>query len=238
MNKKTFYKYKSLDNFEFLLDILLRERLFASQFSELNDPMEGVIEVERTVPRELAKEWEAILSNLRICCFTPDNENALMWAHYADGGRGCMIEFVLHDDYKPIKVSYAKKPILCKSQLTTEQAIKILQYKDKSWKYEREYRCITSDVFVPITVKGITFGPRVPKSTVELLQGILSCCKPNLRVFQNKGNGDTVFSTIPVSIGANKIFIRNQEGNDDCEECLKMERYRSALLGNRDKTEI
>ncbi|EGR0111384.1 DUF2971 domain-containing protein [Vibrio vulnificus] len=238
MKKKTFYKYKSLDNFEFLLDILLRERLYASRFCDLNDPMEGVIEVEQTVPRELEGKWEAILNELRICCFTPDNENTLMWAHYADGGRGCMIEFELHDDYKPLEVSYAKKPIICKSELTTEKAIKILQYKDKSWKYEREYRCITSSMFVPITVKKVILGPRVPRSTFELLEGILNCCKPNLRLYQNKGNGDSVFKSISVSIGARRVGFRNQDGNSDCIECLKIEHYRGRLLKYRDKIEI
>ncbi|EGR1265477.1 DUF2971 domain-containing protein [Vibrio cholerae] len=237
MKKKTFYKYKSLDNFEFLLDILLRERLYAGRFNELNDPMEGVIEVEKTVPKILEKEWERILSELRICCFTTDDENTLMWAHYANGGRGCAIEFELHDDYKPIKVSYAKKPVVNKSELTKEKAVEILRYKDKSWKYEQEYRCLTEEMFVPIIVKKLILGPRVPKSTVKLLEGILGCCKPDLRIYQQKGNGDAVFKGIPILQGGRRVYFRGSSENHDCPECKKVNSYRNRLLESGKRVE-
>ncbi len=73
-----FYKYKSFNNFEYLLDILLRERLYASRYHELNDPMEGVIKFEGVIPNNLEARWKGILNELRICCFTPDDSNTLM----------------------------------------------------------------------------------------------------------------------------------------------------------------
>ena len=42
MERTTLYKYRSLENFEFFLDILLNKRLYASSYKDLNDAMEGV----------------------------------------------------------------------------------------------------------------------------------------------------------------------------------------------------
>ena len=41
MPSQVLYKYRSLANWKFVLDILVNGRLYAAPFSELNDPMEG-----------------------------------------------------------------------------------------------------------------------------------------------------------------------------------------------------
>ncbi|MEC6830430.1 DUF2971 domain-containing protein [Photobacterium toruni] len=227
MKKNTFYKYKSLSNFEFVLDILLRERLYASQYSELNDFMEGVIKIDGTIPEGLEETWKNKLEELRVCCFTPDDSNTLMWAHYADGGRGCVIEFELLPSSEAVKVSYSKKPKVSKNQLTTDKAIEILKYKDSSWKYEKEFRCITSDTYVPIAVKKLILGPKVQASTVELLQGILSCCKPDLQVVRLTGKGDSVIERVQMTIGKGRVYYRE---SDECSKCLELGHYREQFV--------
>ncbi|MEZ9371042.1 DUF2971 domain-containing protein [Shewanella sp. 10N.286.51.B2] len=227
MNKNTFYKYKSLSNLEFVLDILLRERLYASKYNELNDPMEGVIKVDGTIPDDLEESWKNILEDLRVCCFTPDDSNTLMWAHYADGGRGCAIEFELMPSSEANKVSYRNKPKISKNQLTTDKAIEILKYKDSSWKYEKEFRCIVSDTYVQISVKKLILGPKVQASTVELLRGILQCCKPDLRVIQHKGKGDGVVERIQMTVGNSRVYYRESE---ECSKCLELGHYREQFV--------
>lgn len=37
-----YYKFRSLQNLKRFIDIILNERLYASRYNELNDPMEGV----------------------------------------------------------------------------------------------------------------------------------------------------------------------------------------------------
>ncbi len=37
------YKFKSLANFEYVADIIINKRLYAADFTELNDPMEGFL---------------------------------------------------------------------------------------------------------------------------------------------------------------------------------------------------
>lgn len=36
-----YYKYRSLSNLRYFLDILIYKRLYMASYSELNDPMEG-----------------------------------------------------------------------------------------------------------------------------------------------------------------------------------------------------
>lgn len=35
------YKYRSIENFQFFVDIILNKRLYAARYLDLNDPMEG-----------------------------------------------------------------------------------------------------------------------------------------------------------------------------------------------------
>lgn len=235
MTKKTFYKYKSIENFEFLLDIVLKERLYASHFSDLNDPMEGVVETEKSVSKNLEKEWEKIINDIRICCFTPDPDNTLMWAHYANGGRGCIIEFELTDENVPYKISYTQKPKIKESDLTQEKAIQVLQHKDKNWKYEREFRCLTQDKFIPIIVKRLILGSRVSDETVALLRGIISCCKPKLTVVQIKGKGDSLFKSFPVEVRTKRTYRTGLTKHDNCLECYQVNSTRNEFLNYRHK---
>ena len=232
MNKKTYYKYKSFDNLEFLLDILLLERLYASHFRELNDPMEGIIRLRGDITSDIIQKWEHNLEENRICCFTTDAENKLMWAHYADGGRGCVIEFELPNEYKAQEINYSQKPRLNKAVLNETTAKEILFYKDRCWKYENEYRCISRERYIPIKVKKIIFGPRVSNDRMQLLTGILSCCKPDLQIEIIKGNGDSVFEQTHFTARLGQTYFLNGKTYDDCHDCLRLDSYRKQLLGH------
>lgn len=184
VKQQVFYKYKSLDNFEFLLDLILRERLYAAQHHELNDPMEGVVKIDGTIPKDKEQEWDELIKTFRIVCFSRDKDHPLMWSHYANGARGCVIEFQLIDDQQVHKVSYLKKPILTERHINREKAEEILLYKEKPWKYESESRCLLggNETFLPINIKSVTFGSRTEKTKVDMLLHILSLCKPDLKV--------------------------------------------------------
>ena len=41
MAEQLLFKYRSLENWRWLLDILVNNRLYAAPFKDLNDPMEG-----------------------------------------------------------------------------------------------------------------------------------------------------------------------------------------------------
>lgn len=233
-DRPNYYKYKSLDNFEFILDILIRERLYAALPSELNDPMEGVVKVDGTIPREKETEWDNLINQFRVVCFSRAKENTLMWSHYADGGRGCMIEFQLLEGRKPDKVSYLKKPALCETQILIEKAAEILLYKEKPWKYEAESRLLLSSAekFLPIVVKSITFGSRADRKKVNLLAHILKICKPELRV-HIKMEQRSVTDSRHVNITFRPSTLHYVDGiqkNNHCPKCNDLQLIRDAII--------
>ncbi|QEQ96273.1 DUF2971 domain-containing protein [Neptunomonas concharum] len=229
--KPRFYKYKSLDNFEFLLDLLLKERMYAAPYHELNDPMEGVIKIDGTISKEREAEWESLIKETRLVCFTKSSTNPLMWSHYADGGRGCVVCFELMDKQIFHKVSYLKKPSITEKDLLPEKALQILQYKDKHWKYEAEYRClIQNESFLPVDIKSITFGPRADKNKVDMLSHILRLCKPKLGVFKMNDNG--LVEKPEIITGATITRMANQQLNPDyCPKCSETEIIQNNYVG-------
>ena len=52
------YKYKSLDNLMWILDIILNKRLYAAKYTELNDPMEGIFK-HRGLHRNILADLKA-----------------------------------------------------------------------------------------------------------------------------------------------------------------------------------
>ena len=44
-----FYKFRSLSNLRYFLDIILNNRLFASTFQNLDDPMEGIYKSDKSL---------------------------------------------------------------------------------------------------------------------------------------------------------------------------------------------
>jgi len=220
---KVFYKYKSLDNFEFLLDLLLRERLYAALHHELNDPMEGVVKIDGTVPKGKEQEWDSLLKTFRIACFSRDKDNTLMWAHYADGARGCVVEFELLDDHKVHDISYLKKPSLNNGNITRDKAKEILLYKEKPWKYEAESRCLVEggEVFLPIRVKSVRFGSRAERSRVDILKGILSLCKPEIDIRYR--SEQKMLAAFSVEMSKTRVHMQDRIRTQDyCPQCSEV----------------
>ncbi|WP_037072453.1 DUF2971 domain-containing protein [Psychromonas arctica] len=222
-DNKSFYKYKTLDNFEFLLDLILKERLYAASYSELNDPMEGVIKVEGKIPKDQEDHWERLINTFRIVCFTKQSDNPLMWSHYADGGKGCVIEFELLDSQKYHKISYLKKPVIKKNDININKAFEILKYKEKPWKYEAEYRCLIKEKkFMPISIKSIIFGGRADVTKVEMLMHIISFCKPELKV--QKSSPINLVEKMGLLQGHIRHYAKRTDKDvDHCDKCYEFE---------------
>lgn len=228
--KVSFYKYKSLADYEFLLDMLLKERLYAASYHELNDPMEGVIKIDNTVPLGKESEWEKIIRGLKVSCFTRDRDNTLMWSHYADGGKGCLVEFELIGDQQYHKVCYLAKPTLTGKDINENKAIEILKYKEKPWKYEAEYRCIlTGQNFLPVKIKSLTFGPRANKESVEMLRHILALCKPDLKVYSHNGIG-VFHNKLSFITSSRNTFVKTLDPIE-CQTCVANKLIKRNFVG-------
>lgn len=109
-------------------------------------------------------------SNLYSASFTSEALNPLMWAHYADGFKGCVVIYAANEDkqihlrnhyqskeyfaYKFEKVSYIngdKNICILNSALKNNKAlIDACKQKNSFWYYESEYRLLTSISIDPL----------------------------------------------------------------------------------------
>lgn len=93
-NSQYLYKYRSLENFERLVDIIVNKRLFGATFDSLNDPMEGVFKYERGINTDKIDAIRNSKHIARICSLSKTFTDDLLWSFYANGHRGCCIEVV------------------------------------------------------------------------------------------------------------------------------------------------
>lgn len=221
----SFYKYKPLSNMEFLLDMILKERLYLSPIHQLNDPMEGLAKLDTYITLSEEKEWNQLLNQSRIASFSKEADHPLMWAHYADGARGCVVEFEIEKGFDIHQVKYHKSRIENIADIKKESVIEFLKYKQKCWSYELEYRYVSFEqLFLPIKVKSITFGERVDKEKLKLIVHILSLCAPELEL---KTKNNSPLKGIFTFTKHRKPYIVHND--DTCKICYLNESVRNSF---------
>lgn len=165
-NNQKFYKYVSFES-KHWEDIFVNNRLYASTFENFNDMFEGLYEfcIEKNNMKKLLDIIKQ-KQQFKICCFSETlqnaNEEILMWAHYANSHNGFRIEFELKED-KPIKVSYSDKTeyIENPNKIDIQKIKKLLTTKKEIWKYEKEYRVLTTENYVNINISNVTLGKKL-----------------------------------------------------------------------------
>ena len=174
------YKYRSFSNMEFVLDILLNQRLHCSRYDKLNDPFEGIfLNVIRAsellsrkilppkisqnmifppfynreflyLPRSISQL--PIVKKTRICSLSSCLKDIRLWSNYADGHRGVAIEidFTGMED-QVHKVKYIKQlKKFGDTILTSPESTEVLRLKTEHWHYEEEYRHIGDTEYISI----------------------------------------------------------------------------------------
>ncbi|WP_196140644.1 hypothetical protein [Aliikangiella sp. G2MR2-5] len=124
------YKYRSLDNFQFILDILVNQRLYATSFDEMNDPMEGHYTHSNNMTPEIIGDFDRYYKEIKICSLSKEKNEPLMWAHYADGARGIVIgvELEKSTDFREVKYD-GPSFLLANKASSKERAKNVLRYK-------------------------------------------------------------------------------------------------------------
>lgn len=180
------YKYKPLDNFEFVADILINKRLYAASIYELNDPMEGDFTPD-TDDEEYNQLIQQEIESLRVCSLAKDMNSIMMWAHYTNGFRGVCIELEFDESvFEPHKVIYGPfnpipssnyKGMLGNEEVTTalEWAKYSLLGKYETWAYENEYRILTNEMFIEhgFKITAIYLGTQIAKVYEHTLKCIV-----------------------------------------------------------------
>lgn len=130
--------------------------------------------------------YELLESNggtLKVCSFTENSENELMWAHYAQNSKGACLEFdfssMLNIQNCLGKVHYTNE-IPMAEELTFIEIKRLFSIKRKAWEKEEEWRVLVNDIdkvrFEPKNLKRILFGARMDAATQEK---IIETCKTN-----------------------------------------------------------
>lgn len=138
------YKYRGIQVFRFFTDIILKSRLFAAPYFDLNDPMEGRYlynkdsgQIDEDMKLLLKGEKEKI----RICSLSRNPDNELMWSHYAEGHRGVAVAVeVDNSKYKVKPIQYDGLHQVGVANFHSESAIDVLSHKLDVWQYEEEER--------------------------------------------------------------------------------------------------
>jgi len=212
-NPEYLYKFRSFESLEFLLDIILNERLYCSLYTNLNDPFEGmfvsIVNSFRSLrpgpPRPYnmipikEKKYKSIdefpfdLSGSRICSLSSDCNDVRLWAHYADSHRGIAIQIKFLDlDSSLREVLYSENfPEFDGRNTKNLDVNDILTCKTKHWQYESEYRIINRQEFFSIKgrISAVYLGPRVEDKRRDLMLRIVP---GNIPIFSTRINKEKI----------------------------------------------
>ena len=134
---------------------------------------------------------------LRICAFSKDRKNILLWAHYADGFKGICIEVDLNEsqlkDCEIVTVEYSSQrvPFSNNSQhLVSVMPRKILSQKNSVWRYEKEIRTLSRDKYIHegVSIKSVLLGLRTPKISKEAIFRITPTDIPIFKTYISDSN--------------------------------------------------
>ena len=177
------YKYRATVSLERTLDILINARLYAAQFMELNDPMEGVYQYDdKTVkPEELAR-FNKEKRKHRLVSLSETYASTLMWSYYADGHQGVVIGVEVNaTNYEILPVRYLGPGIVKK--MSRSLAKDVLSRKHKHWQHERERRVFTvkANRFVPIQVREIILGVDTKPTIRKIIEAVAAKYCPGIK---------------------------------------------------------
>lgn len=178
------YKYRSFENIEYTLDILLNERLHCAPYDKLNDPFEGVFlsvthtggafgthrygeapyGAGKTVKTPQSISELPIPGGTRVCSLSASATDVRLWSHYANGHTGMAIEIEIDEGSEELhKVEYVEQlKEFSWSLLTAPKSTEILRVKSQHWSYEEEYRVISGEEYYSVSgrITGILCGLR------------------------------------------------------------------------------
>lgn len=192
LNKGIFFKNVSnLTEIEKINLELFEEKvkLNLNKFKDWNKAIDTVIDEEYNRMKEISNEF-------RITCFTRDNDNMLMWSHYANNHKGFCIEYDLSNIDCQNDIFHNLFPVIyCRNRLDiTNIFLKPrgqwgnnelwelykngFLRKDLTWKYEKEYRLIMEYPDNPniefLPIKALYCGCRMNKKEKDTLFKIVN----------------------------------------------------------------
>jgi hypothetical protein len=177
------------------------------------EPGLGISEAEKVINEEIKKNYnnpafremvsmhqvESMCRGIGVSCFTSENDNLLMWAHYANSHKGICFEFkagerffgaaqqVMYQDNIP-EINYFSGP---------EEWMKCILTKSNHWKYERESRIVmpgANDKYTPFPAElltGVIMGSQVDMETKNEVITLLKKRQTSVKLYQAIVKHDT-----------------------------------------------
>lgn len=188
-NSMNLYKYRSLDGWKFIFDILLHKRLYAARYKDLNDPMEGYYTFAsgKNVSSAYSEEISSAKNEWRLCSLSSEYRSTLMWSYYGGGHSGIaigiskprkkpnvLIERVRYDN----TVSLSGDP----NYSPSDAAIEILSQKLYSWHHEKEYRIFSRDEFIKVSIREVLLGCKIANDDEALIRKFVEGLRPEIEI--------------------------------------------------------
>ena len=185
------YKYRSLENLEYIADILVHERLFCTPYYQLNDPFEGLFLLTTRFPGTGSLRPSTVTSvtdadyliepddyvDIRVCSLSSSCEDVRLWSLYAGGHRGVAVEIDVEGmEEKFHKVDYRKTLMKHDDPRFVGPGIhQVLSVKTVQWEYESEYRIISLDKYFDIKnrIRRVILGARCRADDEGVLRRLL-----------------------------------------------------------------
>ena len=174
------YKYRSLANPLYFLDILANNRIYGALFTELNDPMEGSFIYRSNISEASKIRLRDARRVTRVCSFSKRNNIGLLWAHYADNFHGCCIKLrVTSKVWERLEVDYTDKKTMPDANTDIHDLFK---HKSSPWSYEEEVRYINypkEDIkgrcskYISVKIEAIYMGYKMPDSEFNIWKEII-----------------------------------------------------------------
>jgi hypothetical protein len=183
---KILYKYRGVQNFRFFVDIVMKNRLFAAKYVDLNDPMEGQYyynkgELDKSIIRKISSDK----GDLKICSLSRKKDNELMWAHYSEGHRGVAIGLTVDKKYDVRPIQYTGFAYLTGGQIEQDTPREILSHKLNVWSYEEEERVFVTDkVYVEVLVKEIITGRAMSNQDFSFIRELVDKINPAIQIIK------------------------------------------------------
>ncbi|WP_376694488.1 hypothetical protein [Wenzhouxiangella sp. EGI_FJ10409] len=182
----TLYKYRGLQSFKFLVDILLKSRLYAAPYCDLNDPMEGqyLLSPSGSIDEDMQSMLNSQTDMFRICSFSQTPDNQLMWAHYAEGHRGLVLGVeICESDCVVREIVYEGPLKIGRHNFNPNAPLEVLSRKLSAWEYEEEVRAFVKNrFFIGVEIKEIILGSRMSNQDKSLVKELCRRTCPNASV--------------------------------------------------------
>ncbi len=186
------YKYRSLDNMDYVFDILSNGLVYCSSYKDLNDPFEGQfrklysksqfgtqqygdIQFGSSILKRKSLDDNNEFNKNRVCSFSKTKNDVRLWSYYADSHKGICIEFDIDEnemsDFYTVDYNADLKRV--KSiDIDENIATNILKRKTKQWDFECEVRLITEKEKYNLkkNITSVILGNRIS----ELNEGIIN----------------------------------------------------------------